>query len=111
MSVVKFKPEGIKTLDVKWNNGILRVTHDALLKIFEDRGELTFFVHEPELDEEFVLAEIQLNVKPNKMDESQRDMFYWILENYDGVYITKNNQLEESFDVLVDQLRKLGLVE
>ncbi len=112
MAITKFKPEGIKTLDVKWNNGIVRVSHDAQLAAVESRGVVTFLVYEPELDEEHVLAEIELDVKPSKMDESQKALFFWILDEYDeGVEITRANQLEEAFKKVTGDLRKIGVIE
>lgn len=55
-NITTYKPEGVKTLDVKWNHGILRVTHDAELYLSEIRGVVTYFVYEPVLDEEYVFS-------------------------------------------------------
>ena len=35
-NITTYKPEGVRTLDVHWNHGILRVTHDAELCLSED---------------------------------------------------------------------------
>lgn len=110
--ITKFKPEGIRTLDAKWNNGIVRLTRNAQIIAVEDLGAVTYLVYEPELDEEFILANIELTVKPRNMQESQLDLFTWILEGYeDGVRITNEKQLETTFDKITDEFRKLGIIE
>ena len=112
MAITKFKPEGIKTQEVHWNKGALRLTHDATLHITEDRDIITMFIFEPYLDEEFVLAEINLDIKKSDMSEDQYSLFFWVLNGYDeGVHITKARQLEETFDKVTGELRKLGLIE
>ena len=112
MAITKFKPEGVRTLEVHWNKGVLRLTHNAALHITEDRDIITMFVFEPYLDEEFVLAEIKLDVKKSDMDESQYALMFWILNKYDeGVRIASAKQLEETFDKVTGELRKLGLIK
>lgn len=111
-SITKFLPTGIKTQEVRWNNGTLRLTQDAELHVSEDRGVLTLFVYEPVLDEEFLLAEIEFDVKRSDMSEDQYALLFWILNEYDeGVDITKATQLENSFKKLVSELRKIGLIK
>ena len=111
-NITTHKPEGVRTLDVHWNHGILRVTHDAELCLSEDRGVVTMFAYEPILDEEFVLAEMSLDVKPSKMDESQRVAFYWLMQEYEeGIDITKTTQLEDTFHKTLEHFRKLGLIK
>ena len=112
MAITKFKPEGVRTLEVHWNKGVLRLTRHATLHITEDRDIITMFIFEPYLDEEFVLAEINLDVKKSDMDESQYALMFWILNKYDeGVNITGARQLEETFDKVTGELRKLGLIK
>lgn len=111
-NITTYKPEGVRTLDVHWNHGILRVTHDAELCLSEDRGVVTMFVYEPILDEEFVLAEIALDVKPSKMDKSQYGAFFWLMQEYEeGIDITKTTQLEDTFHKTLEHFRKLGLIK
>lgn len=111
-AITKFKPEGVRTLEVHWNKGVLRLTQDAELYFSEDRDTITMFVYEPVLDEEFVLAEINLDVKKSDMSEDQYALMFWILNEYDeGVSVTKVNQLEETFDKITGELRKLGLIK
>nr|DAJ72995.1 MAG TPA: hypothetical protein [Caudoviricetes sp.] len=70
------------------------------------------FVYEPILDEEFVLAEISLDVKPSKMDESQYGAFFWLMQEYEeGIDITKTTQLEDTFHKTLEHFRKLGLIK
>ena len=112
MAITKYLPSGIKTQEVRWNNGTLRLTQDAELHVSEDRGVLTFFVYEPVLDEEFVLAEIEFDVKKSDMSEDQYSLFFWILNEYDeGVDIRSARQLEDTFKKLVSELRKIGLIK
>lgn len=112
MAITKFKPEGVRTLEVHWNKGVLRLTSNATLHVTEDRDTITVFVFEPYLDEEFVLAEINLDVKKSDMSEDQYALMFWILNEYDeGVSVTKVNQLEETFDKITGELRKLGLIK
>jgi hypothetical protein len=111
-NVTTYKPEGVRTLDVYWNHGILRLTQDADLCISEDRGVVTYFVYEPVLDEEFVLAEITLDVKTSEMDESQYGAFFWLIQEYEeGIAITKTTQLEDTFHKMLEHFRKLGLIK
>lgn len=112
MAITKFKPEGIKTQEVHWNKGALRLTHDATLHITEDCGIINMFIFEPYLDEEFVLAEINLDIKKSDMSEDQYALLFWILNEYDeGVDIKSAGQLEDTFKKLVGELRKLGLIK
>ena len=111
MAITKYKPEGIKTLDVRWNGETLRVTHDAQLKIYESSGVISLYVYEPILGEDNLLAEIPLLMKINEMNESQRDLLGWILINYDEVSIIRTNQLEETLTKLVGELQKNGIIE
>ena len=112
MAITKFLPTGIKTQEVHWNHGILRLTQDAELHVSEDRGTLYFFVYEPELDQEFLLAEIEFDVKKSDMNEDQYSLFFWILNEYDeGVDIKSARQLEDTFKKLVGELRKIGLIK
>lgn len=112
MAITKFKPEGVRTSEVHWNKGVLRLTSNASLHITEDRDIITMFIFEPYLDEEFVLAEINLDVKKSDMDESQYALMFWILNKYDeGVDIRSATQLEDTFKKLVGELRKLGLIK
>ena len=111
-SITKYLPSGIKTQEVHWNKGTLRLTQDAELHVSEDRGVLTLFVYEPVLDEEFLLAEIEFDVKRSDMSEDQYALLFWILNEYDeGVDIRSARQLEDTFKKLVGELRKLGLIK
>ena len=111
MTITKYKPDGIKTLDVRWNGETLRVTHAAQLEISESRGVISLYIYEPVLDESILLAEIPLLMKINEMNESQRDLLGWILINYDEVSIIRTNQLEETLTKLVGELQKIGIIE
>lgn len=112
MAIAKFKPEGVRTLEVHWNKGVLRLTRNATLHITENRDIITMFIFEPYLDEEFVLAEINLDVKKSDMNEDQYALLFWILNGYDeGVDIRSARQLEDTFKKLVGELRKIGLIK
>lgn len=112
MAITRYKPEGIQTLDVKWNGGILRVTQNATLRLQSRKDELILLVDERTTDDVFALATIELNANIRNLRGSQKEMLEDLLDRYDyGVDIFKTNQLEEAFRVITTKLRSVNLID